>query len=168
MGEAVVTCRSLYGEFQTLISLQRLLEGIEVSKTPFRAVLKVAHGEKSPLELAEKITRECFYDIGRAVPVLEKTDSTLEEIRRAAIKVALEHVGKGETFCFRLHKRGAHSLDNPTPELEYEIGGSIHDALWKKHGERPKVSLKDPDITVVAEVMGKESVVGVVRKEWQE
>lgn len=168
MGEAVVTCRSLYGEFQTFISLQRLREGIRVSRTPFRAVLRVRHDELGAMELAEMITRECFFDIGRAVPALREVSSTLEDIQEAAIGVALEHVGKGESFCFRLHKRGAHSLESPTPEIEYEVGGSIHDALWKKHGERPRVDLSKPDVTVVAEVLGDKTMVGVVREEWHE
>jgi tRNA(Ser,Leu) C12 N-acetylase TAN1 len=167
MGEAVVTCRSLYGEHQTFISLQRLVEGIKVERTPFRAVLMVEH-EMDALELAEIITRKCFFDIGRAVPVLVKTSSTLEDIREAAIKVALEHVGREESFCFRLHKRGSHSLEKPTPELEYEIGGSIHDALTEKHGKSPKVDLSNPDVTLVAEVLGSMALVGVIRKEWQD
>lgn len=168
MGEAVVTCRSLYGEFQTFISLQRLREGVRVSRTPFRAVLRVSHPDMGAMELAETITRECFFDIGRAVPVLEEASSSLDEVREAAVKVALEHVGKEESFCFRLHKRGAHSFEAPTPELEYEIGGSIHDALWEKQGDRPRVDLSRPDVTVVAEVLGERTMVGVVRREWQD
>jgi tRNA(Ser,Leu) C12 N-acetylase TAN1 len=167
MGEAVVTCRSLYGEFQTFISLRRLTEGIKVTRTPFRAVLRVRHDEMGSMELAEKLLRECFSDIGRAVPVLEKAQSNLEEIREAAIKVALEHIGEGESFCFRLHKRGAHSLEKPTPKLEYEIGGAVHDALTEKSKTKPKVDLSRPEVTVVGEVLGKESIIGILRREWQ-
>jgi tRNA acetyltransferase TAN1 len=167
MGQTIVTSRTLYGEFQTTLTLRRLIEGIRVAKTPFRAVLRVEHEEMEALKLAEKITRECYYDIGKAVPVLATVKSNLDEIREAAVRVALDHIKKGESFCLRIHKRGAHMLDKPTPKLEYEVGGAIHDALTEKHKEKPKVDLSNPEVTVVVEVLGKKSVVGVVKREWQ-
>lgn len=167
MGKAIVTCRTLYGEFQTTLTLRKIIEGIKVAKTPFRAVLRVEHEEMEALELAEKITGECYYDIGRAVPVLAEVESSLEEIREAAVKVALAHIKEDTSFCLRINKRGAHALEKPTPELEYEVGGAIHDALMEKYTAKPKVDLSNPEVTVLVEVIGKESVVGIVRAEWQ-
>jgi tRNA acetyltransferase TAN1 len=167
LGEAIVTSRTLYGEFQTTLTLRRLIEGIKVRKTPFRAVLIVEHEEIEALDLAEKITRECYFDIGKAVPALAKVESSFEEIRDAAIKVSLTHIREGENFCLRINKRGAHALEKPTPELEYEVGGAVHDALAEKHGSKPKVDLSDPEVTVMVEVLGMESVVGILRKGWQ-
>jgi len=167
LGQAVVTSRTLYGEFQTTITLRKLIEGIRVRKTPFRAVLMVEHEEMEALGLAEEITRECYFDIGRAVPVLAEVESSLEDVREAAVKVALAHIRKGERFCLRINKRGAHALEKPTPELECEIGGAVHDALAEKHKAKPEVDLSDPEVTVLVEVLGRESVVGIVRKEWQ-
>lgn len=167
MGEAIVTSRTLYGEFQTTLTLRRSIEGIKVTKTPFRAVLRAEHEEIEALDLAEEITRECYFDIGKAVPALAKVESSLEEIRKAAIKVALTHIRKGESFCLRINKRGAHALEKPTPELEYEVGGAVHDALAEEHEAKPKVDLSDPEVTVMVEVLGMESVIGIVRKEWQ-
>lgn len=166
MGQAIVTSRTLYGEFQTTLTLRRIIEGIKITKTSFRAVLRAENEDMEALVLAEKITKECYYDIGRAVPVLAEVESSLEEVRKAAIKVALEHVKKEESFCLRIHKRGTHSLGKPTPELEYEIGGAVHDALAAKYKAKPKVDLSEPDLTVVVEVLGGESFVGILRKEW--
>ena len=57
MGEAIVTSKSLYRGFETRRALHRLIEGIKVSKTSFRAVLRVEHEEKEALDLAKMITR---------------------------------------------------------------------------------------------------------------
>ncbi|MDP6612699.1 MAG: THUMP domain-containing protein [Candidatus Hydrothermarchaeota archaeon] len=167
MGQAVVTSRTLYGEFQTTLTLHRLIEGIKVTKTPFRAVLRAEHEEIKALELAETIIGECYFDIGKAVPVLAEVESSHEEIKQAAVKVGHAHIKKDESFCLRIHKRGVHSLEKPTPELEYEVGGAVHDALAEKHKIKPKVDLSNPEVTVLVEVLGKESVVGIIRKEWQ-
>ncbi len=167
MAKLLITCRNLYGESQAKLCLRDALEGITITPTSFRAVL---HGELEgdSLKLAEEVMMECPYDIGRAVPVLEEGKSTPEELMEMTLKVGLEHIGVDESFCFRLHKRGAHGLEKPTPELEYEVGGAIHDELEKKYGKKPKVDLKDPDVMVVAEVLGECLEVGIIKKTWYE
>ncbi|MFQ5816126.1 MAG: THUMP domain-containing protein [Candidatus Hydrothermarchaeaceae archaeon] len=167
MAKLLVTCRDLYGEFRTKLCIRDAFEDPEISSSGFRAVLHVEI-EGNVLELAEMMIRECFYDIGRVVPVLYEGNSTLTELKELAIKTALENIGEEESICFRLHKRGAHGLDKPTPEIEYEVGGSIHDALTKKYGKKPKVDLKSADITVISEVLGPLVEVGITRKNWWE
>jgi tRNA(Ser,Leu) C12 N-acetylase TAN1 len=166
MAKLLVTSRSLYRELRTKLCVRDAFEDSKITSTGFRAVLHVEI-DGDPLELAEKVTRECFYEIGRAVPVLHVGKSTLEELQMLAVKTALEHIRSEESFCFRLNKRGSHSLDTPTPEIEFEVGGSIHDALAEKYGGKPKVNLEDPDITVVAEVLGPTLEVGIIRKSWK-
>ncbi|HDY74382.1 MAG TPA: hypothetical protein ENH51_04640 [Euryarchaeota archaeon] len=167
MGEAIVTSKSLYRGFETRRALHRLIEGIKVSKTSFRAVLRVEHEEKEALDLAKMITRECSHEIGRAVPVLAEVESNPEEIREASVKVGLAYIKKGKSFCLRINKRGVHNLEKPTPELEYMVGGSVYDALAEKYMVKPMVDLSNPEITIIVEVLGMKSVVGIVRTEWQ-
>jgi tRNA(Ser,Leu) C12 N-acetylase TAN1 len=120
-----------------------------------------------PVELARKVHRECPAGIGRATAALAVVESQRQDIEEAAVKVGLEHIGRDESFCFRLHKRGLHTLWENTPQLEYQIGGAIWEALYEKYRERPKVDLKVPEVTVIAEVLGYSTIVGMVRKSWQ-
>ena len=124
--------------------------------------------EGDAMELARKVNRECASDIGRAVPVLLETESELGAIERAAVEIGSEHVRELESFCFRLHKRGSHGLAEPTPEIEREVGGAIWAELKRKYGKEPKVDLEHPDVTVVAEVLGPNTAVGLLRKAWHE
>jgi tRNA(Ser,Leu) C12 N-acetylase TAN1 len=54
-----------------------------------------------------------------------------------------------------------------TCKLEREIGGAIWQALEQKQGKRPVVDLDDPDITIIAEVMGPNTAIGILRKAWR-
>ncbi|MEE8167686.1 MAG: THUMP domain-containing protein [Candidatus Hydrothermarchaeales archaeon] len=167
MAKLLVTCRNLYGESQAKLCLRDVVEEVVIKPTEFRAVLHV-EAEGDALELAEMVTRECPYEIARAVPILEEGESNLKALEELALRVALEYIKKDESFCFRLHKRGTHGLEKDTPEVEYEVGGVIHDALKNKFKKKPKVDLDDPDVTVVAEVLGEGLEVGIARKVWSE
>ncbi len=167
MARLLVTSRDLYGESKTRHCLKGLFPGLKITPTGFRAVLFV-EVEGDLLEVAGAINRECGPDVGRAVPLLGEGFSTEEDLAKVAAEVALNHVERGKSFSFRLHKRGVHGLERPTPELEYEIGGKIHDALMEKYGEKPKVDLKRADVAVVAEVLGAQLIVGIVKREWLE
>ncbi len=167
MAKLLVTCRDLYGASRTKLCIRDTLENSKVSLSEFRAVLHV-EVEGDAIELAEKVTRECYYEIGRVVPVIFEGDSTLNVLKEFAIDTALEHVGKDDSFSFRLHKRGDHGLDEPSPDIEYEVGGSIHDALSKKFGKKPRVDLDNPDIIVIGEVLGPTVEVGIIRSVWME
>lgn len=168
MIKLLVTCRDIYGEEETRRSLERAIEGIRVKYTGFRAVLIAEIDEGDPLEIAEKVYRECTLQIGKLVLVLDEVESRLDYVKEAAVKVGLEHIGEGESFCFRIFKRGSHSLDKPTPELEKEIGGAIYEKLEEKFQKKPRVDLKNPDVTVLAEVLGKRTEIGITRKKWSE
>lgn len=55
----------------------------------------------------------------------------------------------------------------PTPQLEYDVGGQIADALAERDGTPPCVRLVDPDVLVNAEVLGASPLLGVVRSQRQ-
>jgi hypothetical protein len=50
--------------------------------------------------------------------------------------------------------------------LEQQIGGAIWTALEEKYRMKPTVRLKNADVTVVAEVLGPLTAVGICRRDW--
>lgn len=166
MAKLIVTSRSLYSARRTVPALRRAVPGARIRGAGLMGIF-ILETEGDSLELGLRVNRECAENIGRAVAVLAEVPSLFEPIRESAVKIGLEQIGENESFCFRLNKRGSHGLDEATPEIEYEIGGAIWAALQGKYGKRPLVHLKDPDITVIAEVLGEETAVGVLRKTWR-
>ncbi len=166
MGELVVTSRGLEARRQTIEALRASFPEANIRKTGFKAVFTL-EAEGDAVKLAEEIYKKCSFDIGRAVAVLAETPSSLKEIKKVAVEIGKDKVGRNEKFCFRLHKRGSHLLEKTTPKLEHEIGEAIWLALKEKYGEEPKVDLEHPDITVVAEVLGPNTAVGITRGSWQ-
>lgn len=81
--------------------------------------------------------------------------------------VALDQVRPGDSFAFRVHKRGTHGYVDPTLALESDLGGQFADALEQREGTPPGVDLTDPDVPVNAEVLGTTRLVGVVQRAWQ-
>lgn len=162
----IVTSKSLYGARRTLAALKKVVPGAFIRRAGLRGIFILELGG-NPLELAEKVTRECAESIGRAVAVFFEVPSLFDPIRDSAVSVGIGHTREDESFCFRLNKRGAHGLDRDTPAIEYEIGGAIWKALHEKYGKSPPVDLKDPDVTVIAEVLGANTAVGVLRKAWR-
>lgn len=162
----IVTARSLFGAGKTRSILKRELPDAHVRKSGFKGIF-VLESEGDPLEMAARVARECAENIGRVVAVFAEAPSRFEPIRDSAVGIGAEHIGENESFAFRIVKRGAHWLDTDTPAIEYEIGGAIWVALHEKYGKRPPVNLKDPDVTIIAEVLGADTVVGILRKEWR-
>jgi tRNA(Ser,Leu) C12 N-acetylase TAN1 len=168
MAKLVVTSRGWEQAGQTLRALRRMMPAARVHRTRFRGVLLVdAEGERDALRLAETVNRECAACTGHATAVLAEVESNLEQIREAARQVGSAQIGEHETFCFRLVKRGAHRLDANTPTVEDEIGGAIWQELERHYGKPPQVDLTDPDVRVIAEVLGPTTAVGIVRKAWR-
>jgi tRNA(Ser,Leu) C12 N-acetylase TAN1 len=163
MAKLIVTSRGFEEVRQMIAAVRRALPEAHIRRTGFRGVVELEAKGRS-LELACKLAQECPLDIGRVVAVLAEVQSTFEAIKETAVKIGAEHIREDEKFCFRLHKRGAHWLELETPKLEYEIGGAIWVALKQKFGREPRVDLKNPDVTVVAEVLGPNTAVGILRK----
>lgn len=166
MAKLIVTSRGLSNIRQTIAALKAVVPGARIRRTGFRGVSSL-EADGDVFELAKKVNRECSANIGRATAVLMGVESRLEAIKEAAIKIGAENIGDGEKFCFRLYKRGSHWLEQETPKLEYEIGGAIWVAIQQKYKKEPKVDLKNPDVVVIAEVLGSNTAVGILRKAWQ-
>jgi tRNA(Ser,Leu) C12 N-acetylase TAN1 len=166
MHKLLVTARDLYSARALKAFLRKL--GFNPKATGFRAVLLLyLEPEKDIFDCASELARKCSYEIGRIVAALEEVDSTEPYLKEAAVRIASKYIRKDESFCFRLHKRGAHKITKPTPEVEHDIGSAIYEELTKKYNKAPKVVLKEPELTVVAEVLGEKTLLGITRKEWQ-
>jgi tRNA(Ser,Leu) C12 N-acetylase TAN1 len=165
IAKLMVTSREIYARRATISSLKAALPGARTRSAGFRGIFIIEAGG-DPLELAKKVIRECSSRVGRAIPILVEVQSNIGAIKEGAVNVGVEHIGRDEKFCFRIHKRGAHQLDLDTPELEREIGGAIWTALQRKYDKKPAVDLDDPDVMVVAEVLGPNTTIGIVRKAW--
>lgn len=166
MAKLIATSRWLSNIRQTIAALRAVLPGARIRRTGFRGVISL-EADGDVFELAKRVNQECSASIGRATAVLMEVESGLEAIKEAAVKIGVENIGDDEKFCFRLHKRGSHWLEQETPKLEYEIGGAIWTAVQQKYKEKPKVDLKNPDVMVIAEVLGPNTAVGILRKAWR-
>jgi len=158
----VVTSRG-FRERRAWQALKSALPESWLEGSGFRGVLLVeAAGD--PLALAARVARECGEAVGHVTPILAEVETDVGAIREAAAEVARTHVGAGQSFCFRMHRRGWSLPQREAAQLEREIGGAVFAALERRHGARPAVDLEDPDVTVVAEVLGRRTAIGVVRK----
>jgi tRNA(Ser,Leu) C12 N-acetylase TAN1 len=163
----IVTSSGLERARYTRSALKAAVPTGSVRRTGLKGVFSL-EAEGDVIELAKLIHREYSQHIGHATAVLEEVESRVEPIKEAAVRAGRERIGKDESFCFRLHKRGAHFLEHDTMTLEQEIGSAIWTALEEKHGGKPRVSLKNPDVAVIAEVLGPITAVGISRRAWRE
>ena len=163
----IVTSAGLEPVRRLRSALRAGVPGARVRSTGFKGLLAV-EAEGNASELANLLCRECAPSIGHVTAVLATVESSFEPIKDAAVRIGAEQIGMEESFCFRLNKRGAHSLERDTLELEQDIGGAIWTALEQKYKKKPKVSLKDPDIKVIAEILGPTAAVGISRRAWRE
>lgn len=166
-GKLVVTSRGLDPERRVRSALRRATHGARVRGTGFRGIFAL-EGEGDATELAKLVWRDCAQNIGHVTAVLATVESREAPIKEAAVRIGAAQIGGEESFCFRLHKRGAHGLDKATSALEPEIGAAIWTALEAKHNKKPRVSLNDPDVTVVAEIFGPAADIGIWRRVWRE
>jgi tRNA(Ser,Leu) C12 N-acetylase TAN1 len=148
-------------------ALRHAIPGAHVRGTGFRGIFAL-EAEGDPAELAKLVYDECSQSIGHATAVLATVESREGPIKDAAAQIGAAQIGPDESFSFRLHKRGAHGLEQDTSKLEREIGGAIWTALEGKYNKKPKVNLKNPDITVIAEILGPIAAVGIARRAWRE
>jgi tRNA(Ser,Leu) C12 N-acetylase TAN1 len=162
----IITSKDFYTERKTISALKRLIPDARVRPIGFRAIFAV-EAEGDLHELASRIMRDCSRFIGHVTAIMDEVESRANLIKETALKVGAEQIGQDESFAFRLNKRGSHWLDDETPKLERDIGGSIWEVLREKYGKEPKVNLTSPDVAVIAEVLGSNTAIGISRKNWR-
>jgi len=161
----LVTSRDFIRTRQMIRRLRRALPHSDIHGAGFMGVFEVEAEGASAQETAERISRSGI-EIGHLTAVLAEVPTKLDRIQEAAVRVAREQVGEEETFCFRIHKRGSHGLELESPRIEREIGSAIWEALEERFSKEPRVRLTEPDVAVVAEVLGETTLVGVSRRTW--
>jgi tRNA(Ser,Leu) C12 N-acetylase TAN1 len=161
----LVTTRG-FRERRAWRALKSALPGSWLDGSGFRGVLLLT-AEGDPLEVGERIVRCCGHAVGHVTPVLAEVKSDVDAIRSAAVEVATARVGAGQSFCFRIHRRGWTPPGHSAADLERELAEAVFDALGRRDGVRPRVDLEDPDVLVTAEVLGRRTVVGVVPRSWR-
>ena len=160
----VVTLRTLHERRSVRAALRRAIPDARVRGSGFTGVLCVdVAGD--PLAAAEQVVASCGSMVGRVTPVLTGLPSDRDALVRSAVTVAVDHVGPGQSFAFRIHKRGEHGYLQPTPSLEADVGAAIWQALAERDGTAPRVDLTTPDVLISAEVFGPTTLVGLVRPE---
>jgi tRNA(Ser,Leu) C12 N-acetylase TAN1 len=163
----IITSRGLEPARHLRFALRAAIPGARVRSAGFRGIFALEAGG-DVCELAKVVCRECSKRIGHVTAVLETVESREDAIKEAAARIGAAQIGSEESFCFRLRKRGAHGLEQDTSKLEREIGGAIWSELEAKFEKRPKVSLKNPDITVIAEILGPIAAIGISRRAWRD
>lgn len=163
----IVTSRGLEPARYLRSALRRAVPDVRVRSTGFRGIFAL-EGEGDPSVLAQIVYDECSEKVGHTTAVLTVVKSDEESIRNAAAQIGAAQIGTQESFCFRLHKRGLHGLEKDSATLEAEIGGAICAALAQKYNGKPKVNLKSPDVTVIAEILGPVAAIGITRKTWRD
>jgi len=167
IAKLIVTSAGQEKARDTRFALKTSIPTARVRRTGLKGIFSL-EAEGDVIELAKLTYRKCRQHVGHATAVKEEVESRFELIKKAAVRVGREQIGKEESFCFRIHKRGAHFLEHDTLTLEQEIGGAIWIALEEKHGGKPRVNLKNPDVAIVAEVLGPITAVGILRRAWRE
>jgi len=163
----VVTSRGLEPARYVRSALRRAIRGAYIRSAGFRGIFAL-EAEGDAAELAKLAWRECAQNIGHVTVILATVESREGPIKDAAARIGAAQISGEESFCFRLHKRGSHGLEKATSILEQEIGAAIWTALEAKHNKKPRVSLTQPDVTVVAEILGPVADIGIWRKVWRE
>jgi DNA polymerase-4 len=165
--QLLVTARGFGTVREARRALREALPGARIRGTGFAGILCVeASGD--PLALAERAAAAAAAGrIGRVMAVLAEVESARQPIEQAAVALGRRHVGPGESFCFRLHKRGPHALAETSLALERAIGGAIWTALRDRDGKAPRVDLASPDVTVAAEVLGPRTLLCLRRRAWR-
>lgn len=162
----IITSAGLETARDTRFALKAAIPTARIWRTGFKGVFAL-EAEGDVFELAKLACRKSGQRIGHATAVLAEVESRFESIREAAVHIGREQIDAGESFCFRLHKRGAHFLEHDTLTLEQEIGGAIWTVLGEKYGSKPRVRLKGADVAVIAEVLGPMTAVGISRRAWR-
>jgi tRNA(Ser,Leu) C12 N-acetylase TAN1 len=167
IAKLIVTSAGLETSRHTRSALKAAIPTARIRRTGLKGIFSL-EAEGDVFELAKLICRDCQQRIGHVTAVLAEVESRFDPIKETAVRIGREQIGPEESFCFRLHKRGAHYLEQDTLTIEQEIGGDIWTALEEKHGAQPSVKLKNPDVAIVAEVLGPLTAVGVFRRAWRE
>ncbi len=159
---------------KTLLGLEKLaearIEEIEVEGVKLKAEAKpqgfpglvsvYVEPEDAKWIVAERIEAE-IPEAERVLPARANVKAEVEEIARAAVKVAESNFKAGETFAVRTVRRGRHPFTSI--DVNVRVGSAIVEALGSQ------VDLERPDKVLWVEILGSEALIGVLEgsKVWR-
>ena len=162
----LVTCPDLHSFRRTQAALEQALPDAQVTGAGYQGLLLV-EGADDAEHMARAVARRCSSAVRRVTAVCAEVASELAPLRDAAVDVAVEAIGAGQSFAFRVHKRRPHGYEGGSHDIEHDVGRAIETALQQRYRPAPRVQLCDPDVTINAEVLGRTTLVGVIRRAWQ-
>jgi len=159
---------------KTLLGLEKLaearIEELEVEEVKLEAEAKpqgfpglvsvYVEPEDAKWIVAERIEVE-IPEAERVLPAQANVKAEVEEIARAAVKVAESNFKAGETFAVRTVRRGRHPFTSI--DVNVRVGSAIVEALGSQ------VDLERPDKVLWVEILGSEALIGVLEgsKVWR-
>lgn len=161
----IVTARGLYRGKKARQALRRILPYARIHSTGFRSVYLI-ETFGNVFTVAEKICQVCLREIGHATAIVEEVPTDINYIKESAILIGTHLINEDQSYCIRVKKRGKFLEETNIPQLESEIGSGVWEALKIKYGKEPHVDLENPDVKIIAEVLGHMTAIGVQLKSW--
>jgi tRNA(Ser,Leu) C12 N-acetylase TAN1 len=148
--------------------LEELEEDGEFERSGFRDVL--IGSVEDIVEFLEDAENKKYLHLNRVIPIDDAffiSPENLIEILKRRIERYIDEIEPGETFGFRVERRGMKE-DISSQKVEREVGGYFYDLIEKVHGRKPKVNLKNPDKLIAIEIVGNRCGIGFITKEMRE
>ncbi|AIF69285.1 hypothetical protein PAP_04370 [Palaeococcus pacificus DY20341] len=151
----LVTC-PVGREGDASLELEWALGNAKVKRTKWRGVLIVF----TPLEKAEALKRIIEFEtsaIFKITPLDVLVKSDRDEIINIGFELAKTKIKEGDSFAVRCRKRG--NKIKSSKDIEIELGGKIKEEL------NAVVNLSNPKWTVVIEILGTKTGIGILMQE---
>jgi tRNA(Ser,Leu) C12 N-acetylase TAN1 len=148
--------------------LEELDEDGEFERSGFRDV--VIGSVEDIVEFLEDAEQKKYPHVNRVIPIDDAfyvSPENLVEILKKRVERYIDELELGETFGFRIERRGMKE-DISSQMVEREVGGYFFDLLEKVHGRKPKVDLKNPDKLIAVEIVGNRCGIGFITREMRE
>lgn len=148
--------------------LEELEEDGEFERSGFRDV--VMGSVEDIVEFLEDAEQKKYSHLNRVIPIDDAfyvSPENLVEILKKRVERYIDEIELGETFGFRVERRGMKE-DISSQKVEREVGGYFFDLLEKVHGRKPKVDLKNPDKLIAIEIVGNRCGIGFITREMRE
>lgn len=148
--------------------LEELGEEGEFERSGFSGVL--IGSVEDIVEFLDEAENKKYAHLNRVIPIdgaFFVSPDNLIEILKRRIERYIDEIEPGETFGFRVERRGMKE-DISSQKVEREVGGYFYDLVEKIHGRKPKVNLKNPDKLIAIEIVGNRCGIGFITKEMRE
>lgn len=114
-------------------------------------------GEEDKIYLINFLARS----INRLYIILKQTMfDTLSDIVKAVKGIEWnKYIRRGQTFAIKAKRTGKHNFTSI--DIAREVGSAIRETMMSICGEKPRVNLKNPDVSVLVEVSYNNLIIGI-------